>query len=111
MANIVIDLYRKEFGDTWLNEYKKNDTCVKLLTFKEGFGIPTPTKFENFPGNSSDSFTVTLDKNWFDPMIQTIQFTEEFIPDPSTLKPNDDVLEDKWFDDFKQALEFPEFDF
>lgn len=88
--NIVKYLYEKHLGNGWMVEFEKNYKCVKLLTSKEDFEIPTPTKFE--------------------PMIPIIQFTEEIIPDPSTLKPNDDILNDKWFDDFKPT-ELPEFDF
>jgi hypothetical protein len=86
----VYEQYKIFFKDDFEKEFDKNYKCVKLLTSKEDFEIPTPTKFE--------------------PMIPIIQFTEEIIPDPSTLKPNDDILNDKWFDDFKPT-ELPEFDF
>jgi hypothetical protein len=87
----VYEQYRVFFGEDFEKEFDKNYKCIKLLTSKEGFEIPTPTKFES--------------------MVPTIQFIEEFIPDPSTLKPNDDILDDKWFEDFKPTENLPEFDF
>lgn len=121
---IVYDLYINTFGQNLGPiEFYKNYKCVKLLTFKEGFGIPTPTKFEPkvnltfFDDLQDELFGVPeskerekYEKEYQIEKEMTIQFTEEIIPDSSTLKPNDDILDDKWFDDLKPT-ELPEFDF
>jgi len=77
-------------------EYTKNYISLKIIDsvhyLKDEFKISIPIEF-----NPIEKET-------------TIQFTEEINPDPSTLKPNDDVLEDKWFEDFKPT-ELPEIDF
>lgn len=88
----ILQLYIKEFGEEGGREFEKNYKCIKLLTFKEGFEIPTPTKFR--PERPS-----------------MIIFTEEFNPDPSTLNTNDDILSDTWFESIKPQEDLPEFDF
>ena len=116
----ILQLYIKEFGEEGEKEFNKNYKCIKLLTSKEGFGIPTPTKWEGitevpyeedyFPGTSKESFTVVLStlegvmftlKDGSTEFIPAIQFTEEIVPDPSTLKSNDDILSDTWFESIK----------
>ena len=116
----ILQLYIKEFGEEGEKEFNKNYKCIKLLTSKEGFEIPTPTKWEGitevpyeedyFPGTSKESFTVVLStlegvmftlKDGSTEFIPAIQFTEEIVPDPSTLKSNDDILSDTWFESIK----------
>ena len=106
----ILQLYIKEFGEEGEKEFDKNYKCIKLLTSKEGFEIPTLIEFKPVEKETA------------------IQFTEEITPDPSTLKPNDDILSDKWFDEFlvfgettiktesvkeriKPQEDLPEFDF
>ena len=88
----ILQLYIKEFGEEGEREFDKNYKCIKLLTSKEGFEIPTPTKFE--------------------PVIPTIRFTEEIIPDINSLLPNEDILSENWFNTVGEAdrtEEIPEF--
>lgn len=88
----ILQLYIKEFGEEGEREFDKNYKCVKLLTSKEGFEIPTPTKFE--------------------PVIPTIRFTEEIIPDINSLLPNEDILSENWFNtigETDRTEEIPEF--
>ena len=90
----VLNAYIEYYGNSHdaITEFYKNYKCVKLLTFKEDFGVPTPIEFK------------PVEK-------MTIQFTEEITPDPSTLKPNDDILSDTWFESIKPQEDLPEFDF
>lgn len=87
--NLYTDQYGEELGKV---EFEKNYHCIKLLDSKEGFGIPTPIEFK------------PVEK-------MTIQFTEEITPNLSTLKPNDDILSDTWFESIKPQEDLPEFDF
>lgn len=91
-ANALTELYIQAFGPDWTKEFDKNYKCIKLLTSKEGFEIPTPTKFE--------------------PVIPTIRFTEEIIPDINSLLPNEDILSENWFNtigETDRTEEIPEF--
>lgn len=91
--NTVKHLYERYLGNGWMVEFEKNYKCIKLLTSKEGFEIPAPIEFKPVEKEMS------------------IQFTEEITPDPSTLKSNDDILSDTWFESIKPQEDLPEFDF
>jgi len=93
-AELVFSAYLVHYGNTHeaITQFFSNYKCIKLLTSKEGFGIPTPIEFK------------PVEK-------MTIQFTEEITPDPSTLKSNDDILSDTWFESIKPQEDLPEFDF
>lgn len=49
----VLNSYIEYYGNSHdaITEFYKNYKCVKLLTFKEDFGIPTPIEFKPVMGN------------------------------------------------------------
>jgi hypothetical protein len=94
----LLDLYIESFGEEGEKEFDKNYKCIKLLTSKEGFEIPTPTKFE--------------------PVIPTIRFTgESSLPINGTLytetfPDREDILSENWFNtigETDRTEEIPEF--
>lgn len=82
-AELVFSAYLAHYGNSKdaIEEFYKNYKCVKLLTFKEDFGIPTPIEFkpvEEVPQIEEDlpDFSSTISQNDFEKGLNFIEQTE-----------------------------------
>jgi len=125
-ANALTELYIQAFGPDWTKEFDKNYKCIKLLTSKEGFEIPAPTKFEPkvnltfFNDMQDELFGVpeSIERKEYEKgykeEIEVVRYLGEPIA-PITytnIDPSEDILSENWFNtvgETDRTEEIPEF--